>query len=321
VTQLPPSIQFIERDWLSANHIVFFDRETSDQMAVSVVDTGYKKHAALTMRLLQNCLNTQRQIPCRLARIVNTHLHSDHCGGNATLQRAFPSIETWIPQACAAMVREWDVSALTYSATAQECDPFGFTHTYGPGELFQMGGYQWQALAAPGHDNSMLLLYCATLKLLISADALWENGFGVIFPELDNQSGFKEQSETLDLIAGLDIDWVIPGHGPMFNDVSAAISRARSKLAYLQTDPLRHQYMALKVLIKFLLLDKESIPVTQLPSLIRAARLFKQSTQTLGYAVSESDTGKPVQSLLDQVISDLIKSRAATLNNGLLTNH
>jgi hypothetical protein len=28
--------------------------------------------------------------------------------------------------------------------------------------------------------------------LLLSADALWENGFGVIFPELDGESGFAE---------------------------------------------------------------------------------------------------------------------------------
>jgi hypothetical protein len=106
----------------------------------------------------------------------------------------------------------------------------------------------------------------------------------------------------------------------MFNDVSGAIARARSKLAYIQIDPLRHQYMALKVLIKFLLLDKEHIQVKQLPALISKARLFRQGIEQLGYSMSTTQTGKPVQLLVDQVIQDLIKSRAATLQDGLLSN-
>jgi glyoxylase-like metal-dependent hydrolase (beta-lactamase superfamily II) len=161
MTTLPPSIQFIERDWLSANHIVFFDQDAQSQVAVSVVDTGYKKHVSLTLRLIQNCLKLGR-----LTRVINTHLHSDHCGGNAQLQQTYPAIQTWIPHGCADSVRQWDVETLTYSATAQECDQFSFTHTYRDGDLFQLGGYEWQALAAPGHDETMLLLYCAQLKLL-----------------------------------------------------------------------------------------------------------------------------------------------------------
>jgi glyoxylase-like metal-dependent hydrolase (beta-lactamase superfamily II) len=45
-----------------------------------------------------------------------------------------------------------------------------------------MGDLDWQALAAPGHDPHALLLWCAEEGILISGDALWQNGFGVIFP-------------------------------------------------------------------------------------------------------------------------------------------
>jgi glyoxylase-like metal-dependent hydrolase (beta-lactamase superfamily II) len=73
---LPPSLRVVERGWLSANNVVFMDAA-----GASVVDTGYCTHAAQTVALMEHVL---QGLP--LARIINTHLHSDHCGGNAALR-------------------------------------------------------------------------------------------------------------------------------------------------------------------------------------------------------------------------------------------
>ena len=56
---------------------------------------------------------------CRSAarRILNTHLHSDHCGGNAALQAAWPGVQTAIPRAGRACAH-WDY-ALSYTPTGQ----------------------------------------------------------------------------------------------------------------------------------------------------------------------------------------------------------
>jgi glyoxylase-like metal-dependent hydrolase (beta-lactamase superfamily II) len=40
-------------------------------------------------------------------------------------------------------------------------------------------------LAAPGHDPHMVMLFNRERGILISADALWEHGFGAIFPEIE----------------------------------------------------------------------------------------------------------------------------------------
>ncbi len=304
---LPSTIKFIERDWLSANHIVFFDTDSKGDGLATVVDTGYKKHAALTLQLVQHaCLPG-----FELKRVINTHLHSDHCGGNALLQATYPNLQTCIPADCAASVTEWNPEELSYAATGQQCDRFSFNQTYQNGDHFRLGGYDWVALAAPGHDNTMLLLYCRQLKILISADALWENGFGITFPELDGQSGFLEQGQTLDLIASLDIDWIIPGHGPMFQDVSGALLRARSRLAYLQADPLKHQYLAIKVLIKFLLLEREKIALNELTNLIKDAHLF-----TAGVAKLE----QPMEQVLERAVNDLVAAKAATKDKQTVYN-
>ena len=45
---LPASLRFLERDWLSSNQVVGIEGDEA-----TVVDTGYAKHAALTVELIR----------------------------------------------------------------------------------------------------------------------------------------------------------------------------------------------------------------------------------------------------------------------------
>ena len=84
---LPDSVHFLERGWLSSNNILLVDDDQS-----ILIDTGYHTHSQQTLDLVTYVLNGRQ-----LNTIINTHLHSDHCGGNAFLQSAFPDVSTWIP--------------------------------------------------------------------------------------------------------------------------------------------------------------------------------------------------------------------------------
>jgi glyoxylase-like metal-dependent hydrolase (beta-lactamase superfamily II) len=257
-------MRVFERGWLSSNNVLF----TGAQPAL--VDSGYVTHAAQTLALVRHALGDQA-----LALLVNTHLHSDHCGGNAALQAAY-RCRTIIPAPEAGKVARWDEDALSYKATGQQCARFGFDATLAPGEMLELGGLRWQALAAPGHDPHALLLYCATEGILISGDALWENGFGVIFPELADETGFEDQRATLGLIATLDARIVIPGHGAMFTDVAGALARAHARVDYLSADPRRNAENAIKVMLKFLLLERQSIALDELPALLASIPLVER---------------------------------------------
>ena len=276
---LPGSLRFIERDWLSANQILGFDHDEA-----VVVDTGYVKHADFTVALIRRALaDAGEHAPAgvRLAGIVNTHLHSDHCGGNHALSQAFGCPIT-IPAASAADVAAWDEAALTLSTTGQRCARFQHTATLAPGDTLRLGGLAWRVLSAPGHDPKSLIFLCEREGLLISADALWEHGFGVIFPELDGQAGFGEQQSVLDLIATLRVDLVLPGHGRAFGDVRSALERARARLDAMRADPRRHARHALKVLVKFLLLDRERIEAARLIDLVRNATVMQRTAALIG---------------------------------------
>ena len=93
-----------------------------------MVDSGYATHSPQTVSLVESILG-QRSLDI----LVNTHLHSDHCGGNAALQVRYPSMQTLIPPGHAQQVTKWNEVALTYQPTGQVCPRFVFTHTLQPG--------------------------------------------------------------------------------------------------------------------------------------------------------------------------------------------
>lgn len=300
---LPPGICVLERGWLSSNNILFLDAQQT-----TLVDSGYVTHAPQTLALVAHVLR-ERGRPDRLDRLINTHLHSDHCGGNAALQDAYPCRVT-IPLADAARVACWDEDALSFRETGQQCPRFRFDDTLQDGDELQLGGLTWTALATPGHDPHALILYCAQEGILISADALWQNGFGVIFPELEGLPGFDDTRATLELIAGLDVRVVIPGHGAPFTDTAAALTRSRARLDYLQADPVRNARNGVKVMLKFLLLEKRAIALARLPAMMAAIPLLASCNQRF-FGLSDA-------ALATWAVEQLLKAGAAATEGDYL---
>ena len=251
---LPEQIRVLERGWLSANNILLKGGD-----GAALVDSGYLTHAPQTIALLRHAL---RGAP--LARLVNTHCHSDHMGGNAALQREF-GCRTSIPLGEAPLIERWDEEALLLSYADQRAERFRIDDTFAPGETLRLGGLDWQVLAAPGHDPHATMLFAPDERILISGDALWENGFGVLFPHLlGRTTTFAETHRTLESIARLDAAVVIPGHGRVFTEVDAALDRAFSRLRGYEEDVGRLARHCAKAMLMFALLERRSMPLARL---------------------------------------------------------
>lgn len=119
----------------------------------------------------------------------------------------------------------------------------------------QFGSEMWQIHAAPGHDPHSLIFFHPNSRVLISADALWENGFGVVFPELEGANAFTDVAATLDVIEQLKPKTVVPGHGRVFAYTPEVLALARQRLNSFVNNPPRHAHHAAKVLLKFKLLE------------------------------------------------------------------
>lgn len=300
--RLPSSMRVLERGWLSSNNVVFLEGETA-----TVVDSGYVSHAEQTVALVRRTVDGRR-----LSRLVNTHSHSDHVGGNRALARAF-RCRILVPQGMAAMVEGWDEDALLLAPTDQRGERFDYDETISPGASLEMGGIAWDALPAPGHDMSALVFYSAEKRLLISGDALWRNGFGIIFAALaDDPLGFSRTRETLERIGRLAVDIVIPGHGAPFDDVDAALQRAFTRLESFERDGERHARHALRVLFTFALLEKREMPVDTVPAYLGSVpliaeindRYFRQSYDDVaGWVIRDLDRSGAVRLEGDRVVA------------------
>ena len=263
---LPKQIQVFERGWLSSNNVLL--RGTG---GAALVDSGYLSHAPQTLALVAHALGGER-----LARLVNTHCHSDHMGGNRAIQDAH-GCRTTIPAGEAPLVDRWDDRELVLAFGDQRAERFRYDDTLKPGDTFRLGDLDWRAIAAPGHDPHALMFFAPEEGILISGDALWEDGFGIVFPALfGDLSAFGAARATLESIAQLGPRTVIPGHGRVFADVGRALERSFYRLDGYEEDVTRHARHAVKVMLVFALLDRGRMAVERLPRYCEEVGLLRE---------------------------------------------
>lgn len=298
--KLPPRIRVLERGWLSSNNILIDDGETC-----TLIDSGYVAHAAQTLQLLQHALAGKP-----LAHLINTHCHSDHMGGNAAVQRAY-GCRTSIPTGEAPAIAAWNDAELMLSYTGQSAERFSFDDTIAAGDRLKLGGLEWEALAAPGHDRHALMFYSAAARTLISGDALWENGFGLIFQELFGQSGgFADTRATLEAIARLDVATVIPGHGAPFGNVERSLNTAFQRLDAYERDLSKLARHAIKVMLSFSLMIEGRMPLAALPQFLATRPIYGD--------INRRFLKLSAKELHDYLVSDLQRAGALKLEAGWL---
>jgi glyoxylase-like metal-dependent hydrolase (beta-lactamase superfamily II) len=148
-------------------------------------------------------------------------------------------------------------------------------------------------------------------RVLISGDALWENGFGVVFPQLfGRDTALAETRATLETIARLEVDTVIPGHGRPFGGVGAALERAFYRLEGYEEDITRLARHCAKVMLSFSLLEKRSMPIVELPAYVaRVPILAELNSRYLGMTPAE---------MAEWLVNELERAGAARREQGLL---
>ena len=303
-TLLPRGLHFFERGWLSSNSILLDDGKSA-----VLIDSGYVTHSGFLLTLLSNHLQSRP-----LTNLVNTHLHSDHCGGNHAVQSQFSTVQTFIPYGLFEQVRQWDLDSLSYEDTGQLCPRFIANSPLRPGEVYFWSGFEWEVHAAPGHDHDALLFFNPEHRILISADALWGNGFGIVFPEILGGTGFAQVASTLKVIEELNPLIVLPGHGPVIQDVSQSLSRAYSKLNYFIQSPVLHASHAAKVLLKFKLLELKSVALSDLKAWVENTPLLTRIHQSFFMTT-------PIQEWFCELLEELTQKNAAFTSNDVVYNN
>jgi glyoxylase-like metal-dependent hydrolase (beta-lactamase superfamily II) len=298
--KLHANVQIIERGWLSANNILLHAQDDA-----TLVDSGYGSHVPQTLALIEHALQGKE-----LARLVNTHCHSDHMGGNAAIRKKY-GCRTSIPEGEAPLIDRWDEQALILAIADQRAERFRYDDTFGDGAALRMGEFDWQVIAAPGHDTHAVMFYSPELRALISGDALWENGFGAVFPQLfGRETALRETRGTLEGIARLGAKIVIPGHGRPFANVDSALERAFWRLESYEGDISRLARYCVKVALSFAFLEKRSMPLADLPGYVGRVPILSD--------VNRRYLGMTDVDFAEWLAGDLERAGALRRENGIL---
>lgn len=296
-------LHVLVRGWLNANQTVAWRPGVPGSGAV--VDTGYVSHAECTIAALRQ----HAVAACGLKRILNTHCHSDHMGGNAALQRAFGASIT-IPHGEAAHVVPWDPQNLWLDHTGQDAEVFVPDATLCAGDEFELAGQTWRAFAAPGHAMSALIFWCAAERIAITGDALWQSGTGFVWPVTGENPYVEAALAALDTVESLGPRLVIPGHGAPFDDVAAALCTSRSKLKAFGADPRKAARYTAKALFVFNLLDAGSMTVDAARRQFSALPVYSRLTQEF--------LGSTPDEFFDEMLPTLVHSRSISVESGVI---
>lgn len=294
---LPAGIEVVVRDWLCCNQVLLSGPDGS-----VLIDSGHVTRVDETLALLQRVLGGKP-----VARLVNTHCHSDHMGGNAAIARRY-GCRIAVPAGEAAFIERWDTRALWLDWAGQQAERFHADDAIEPGARFHAGGRDWEAVAAPGHAGGALVFWCEPERILISGDALWEHGFGIVLDQpLD---GLQQARATLEAIAGLAPRVVIPGHGAPFDQVGAALARSFARLDAMQADPRRAARSALKAMLAFTLLERGRLALADLPGLLERVPFYRE--------YNDRYFGLPGAALAELLMGELERAGVARRKRGWL---
>lgn len=297
----PPQLHVFVRDWLSANCILM---KGSDGHVL--VDTGFVNHVPLTLALLESASGIGHE---PLAKVVNTHGHSDHIGGNAALRERYGCTISF-PSPEAALVDRWDTKALWLDYADQPAPRFTIDERLEPGTTHVWGGLEWRMLAAPGHAMGALVFHNPEHRILISGDALWNNGYGLVLPPALDPDAMPAVRDTLDLIAALDVRVVIPGHGEPFTDVAQALERAYRRTEAFEADEARVGRYALKALLSFTLLHRRRLPLADLPGYVERVGIYRD--------INRAVLRMTPQALAELLVTELERAKAVRVEGGFV---
>jgi cyclase len=228
---------YLQRDggwgWSNAGLVV-------DGQSTLLVDTLFDLH--LTERMLEAM---RRAVPAsaRIDTLVNTHANGDHCYGNQLLagarivasERTVAEMGELPPSAMAALVRQAPAMGELGDFFLQCFGAFDFEgiELVLPGETFSDGlelvvGARTLRLleVGPAHTRGDTLVHVPDDRVLFSGDILFSGAHPIAWA-----GPVSNWIAACERILALDVDVIVPGHGPIAGP--EAIVELKAYLEYL----------------------------------------------------------------------------------------
>ena len=171
-----------------------------------LIDAG----AGIDIRPLIEVVRSHGLDENNITRVVNTHCHFDHAGGDRKVHDAC-GCAIAIHANGADAIENADLVKISAPPTRQ-FDTVSVTTRLADNDMIRVGKYEFQVLHTPGHtdDSICLLMHHSAGKVLFSGDTAWALGQpGMMNVDFD----FKAYQKSIQRLASLGVDILLPGHG------------------------------------------------------------------------------------------------------------
>ena len=148
--------------------------------------------------------------------VINTHYHLDHTFGNSEFAKLGATIVCQTNCAAEMRLKAADglANAKLYGLTPEDMAGTEISYpaiTFTDRMGLDLGGLEVDLIyVAPSHSKGSILVYLPAEKVVFAGDTLFTD-----FHPYMGDGDVKAWKKTLDLLATLDADKIIPGHGPL----------------------------------------------------------------------------------------------------------
>jgi len=167
------------------------------------------------------------QLTDKPVRVLNSHSHVDHIGGNYQFQNILSpstafSIENTLGDDSDSVKMEVSAEALCVelptgvTASNHHIEPYSITSTVRDGDMIDLGGRELEVFLIPGHTDDSVALLDKEAGLLWTGDSFYAGPIWLFFPETD----LAAYKQSIDRLAALvpDLTALLPAHNtPMID--------------------------------------------------------------------------------------------------------
>lgn len=224
MNKVADGVYFIEGrdDLVPDSHVYIIGKpETND---LTMVDTGLAGKSA-------HKLNAIEQLGISLStikRIIMTHTHIDHISCLHEFKEEIPGIELWVHTLEADLIEKGDEMCVygmdEFKSMCQAqynlkdgLFKFKVDRKLNDGDILEAGGMSWEIIHIPGHSSGSIALYNKELKALIPGDVVYAD-YAIGRFDLYGADPVQHM-ESLNRLAELEVDILLPGHNRIMTEV------------------------------------------------------------------------------------------------------
>lgn len=291
---LPEWLAWRQRPFPDANLLLVHGRHAA------LVDSGFVGHAADTA-------DWARATAGDIALVVNTHWHSDHVGANGLLQASGTGIAAAVPDAAA--IERRDPGCCLAEYLDQPVGPYTVDVPLDDGQIVRLGDTDWQVVATPGHTAGHLALWQPDERLVAVGDALSDYDVGWVNLALDGPGAAVTAVESLQRIVDLGARVLLPAHGPLPRDPSAALATALRRAQRLVDDHDGAVWYGARRILAYALMIRDGMPNAELEPYLLDRAWLMDAARLLGTTP---------EALADDLVTTMLRAGSIVQRDGRL---